>query len=175
MMNPIDAVVMALSPATPFNPQSKVWRSAEALAQFAGITKPELQDLIAGDLAAQIICKPSKKPEKGFLVALKAQLPAEAPALPEAEDLVADEVPGPTPEPEAPGGGAKTSDEIMKELLASLSQGSGNKKKLYKKLYGILPEGNYVKEIIGGAVMSQAQDAPQQELPDSEADEEEDF
>ena len=113
-MNPIDAVIMALSPATPFNPQSKVWRSADALAQFAGITKPELQDLIAGDLAAQAVCRPSKKPEKGFLVALKSQLPAEAPPLPGAEDFVAGEVPGPNPKP----------------------QGQEGKNKLYGNYYG---------------------------------------
>lgn len=75
-MNPNDSIIMALTPGTPFNAQNKVWRSLATLAQFARIPAAEVQDLLAGDLAEQVICRPSKHPEKGFLVALKAHVPA---------------------------------------------------------------------------------------------------
>lgn len=74
-MNPRDAIILALTPGTPFNDKGLVFRSADALGAFAGIETAEVMDLLVGDLAQLVTCKPSKK-NKGVMVALKAQLQA---------------------------------------------------------------------------------------------------
>jgi hypothetical protein len=75
-MNPRDAIILALTPGTPFNDKGLVFRSADALGAFAGIETAEVMDLLVGDLAQLVTCKPSKK-NKGVMVALKAQLQAQ--------------------------------------------------------------------------------------------------
>lgn len=75
-MNPRDAIIMALTPGSPFNEKGLIYRSTQTLGAFAGIEAGEVLDLIAGDLSAMVSCKPSKK-GKGIMVALKAQLQAQ--------------------------------------------------------------------------------------------------
>lgn len=69
-MNPRDAIVMALTPGSPFNAKGLVFRSALSLCAFTDLSLGEITDLLAGDLAPMVTCKPSKK-GKGFLVALR--------------------------------------------------------------------------------------------------------
>lgn len=79
-MNPRDAIIVALTPGTPFNEKGLVYRSAETLSAFAGISPDEVRDLLVGDLAQMVSCKPSKKKAGVLMVALKAQLQAQPPA-----------------------------------------------------------------------------------------------
>lgn len=79
-MNPRDAIIMALTPGSPFNEKGLIFRSTQTLGAFAGIEPAEVLDLVAGDLSQDVSCKPSKK-GKGIMVALKAQLAAQ-PAAP---------------------------------------------------------------------------------------------
>lgn len=72
-MNPRDAIILALTPGTPFNEKGLVFRSAATLGAFAGIEPGEVLDLLVGDLGPLVTCKPSKK-NKGVMVALKDQL-----------------------------------------------------------------------------------------------------
>lgn len=75
-MNPVDAIVMALTPGSPFNQNGKVFRSAKALAQFATIEQQEVLGLIAEHLADQVTIRPSaKRPENGPLIALTQFVP----------------------------------------------------------------------------------------------------
>lgn len=76
-MNPRDAIIMALTPGSPFNEKGLIFRSTQTLGAFAGIEPNEVLDLVAGDLSQDVSCKPSKK-GKGIMVALKAQLAAQA-------------------------------------------------------------------------------------------------
>jgi hypothetical protein len=76
-MNPRDAIVTALTPGSPFNPNGLVFRSVQSLCAFAQLEVPEIMELLAGDLAAQVACKPGKKGK--VLVALKVHLPEPAP------------------------------------------------------------------------------------------------
>lgn len=69
-MNPRDAIVMALTPGSPFNAKGLIFRSAMSLCAFTDLSLGEITDLLAGDLAPMVTCKPSKK-GKGFLVALR--------------------------------------------------------------------------------------------------------
>ena len=81
-MNPQDAIILALTPGSPFNDKGLVFRSTHTLAAFAGIELGAVLDLLVGDLAQLVTCKPSKK-NKGVMVALKAQLQAQVqPAAP---------------------------------------------------------------------------------------------
>lgn len=74
-MNPVDAIVMALTPGSLFNQSGKVFRSTKALAQFAGVEQGEVLDLIANNIADQVTIRPSaKRPENGPLVALTQHL-----------------------------------------------------------------------------------------------------
>lgn len=75
-MNPRDVIVTSLTPGTPFNPKGKIYRSVKSLGVITGISEGDIMELLAGDLAALVSCKPSAK-GKGLLVALKNQLPAE--------------------------------------------------------------------------------------------------
>lgn len=75
-MNPRDAIVLALTPGSPFNANGLVFRSVQSLRAFTQLEVPEIMEILAGDLAAQVTCRPSKKPEKGLMVALKAYIPA---------------------------------------------------------------------------------------------------
>lgn len=75
-MNPRDAIILALTPGSLFNSKGLVFRSTYTLAAFAGIEPGDVVDLLAGDLAQEVSCKPSKK-GKGIMVALKAQLQAQ--------------------------------------------------------------------------------------------------
>lgn len=77
-MNPRDAIVTALTPGSPFNANGLVFRSVQSLRAFTQLEIPEIMEILAGDLAAQVTCRPSKKPEKGLMVALKAFLPQPA-------------------------------------------------------------------------------------------------
>jgi hypothetical protein len=77
-MNPLDAIILALTPGTPFNDKGLVFRSVDTLRAFAGISTNEVMDLLIGDLALLVTCKPSKK-NKGVMVALKAQLQVQPP------------------------------------------------------------------------------------------------
>lgn len=82
-MNPVDAVVTALTPGSVFNQNGKVFRSAKALAQFASVEQKEILGLIAEHLADQVTIRPSaKRPENGPLIALTQFVPdQEEPAV----------------------------------------------------------------------------------------------
>lgn len=75
-MNPVDAIVMALTPGSAFNQAGKVFRSAKALSQFATIEQQEVLGLVAEHLADQVTIRPSaKRPENGPLIALTQFVP----------------------------------------------------------------------------------------------------
>ena len=75
-MNPVDAVVQALTPGSLFNQNGRIFRSAKALAQFAGTDHGGLLEILEGNLAEQVTVRPkAKRPENGFLVALKENVP----------------------------------------------------------------------------------------------------
>lgn len=87
-MNPVDAIVMALTPGSPFNQNGKVFRSAKALAQFASVPQDEVLGLVAENLADRTTIRPSaKRPENGPLIALTEFVPeqAEVPEAPQVE------------------------------------------------------------------------------------------
>ncbi len=75
-MNTTDKIVTALTPGSIFNRNGMVFRSVASLAAFAGMEEDEILELLGGDLAQMVTCKPSKK-GKGILVALTEQIPAE--------------------------------------------------------------------------------------------------
>lgn len=78
-MNPVDAIITALTPGSLFNQSGKVFRSTKALAQFAGVEQNEILELLQDNLADQVTIRPSaKRPENGPLVALTAHLPEQA-------------------------------------------------------------------------------------------------
>lgn len=79
-MHPQDTIVTALTPGTPFNPKGLIYRSVISLAEITNLPYAEVLGLLAGDLAGMVSCKPSKK-GKGLLVALKANIPPEVPAV----------------------------------------------------------------------------------------------
>jgi len=72
-VNTNDRIITALTPGSIFNGSGLVWRSLNSLAQFAGLEENELIDLLNGDLAGVVTCKPSTK-GKGILVALVEHL-----------------------------------------------------------------------------------------------------
>lgn len=71
-MNIRDRVIIALTPGSPFNANALVWRSIEALAQFAGISAGQTLELLAGDLGDVAVVRPSAK---GLVAALKEHVP----------------------------------------------------------------------------------------------------
>ncbi len=73
-MNTADKIVTALTPGSIFNRNGLVFRSVNSLAEFAGIPSEEVLELLNGDMAQVVTCKPSKK-GKGILVALTDQIP----------------------------------------------------------------------------------------------------
>jgi len=75
-VNTTDKIVTALTPGSIFNRNGLVFRSVGSLAEFAGMEDDEILELLNGDLAQLVTCKPSKK-GKGILVALTAQIPIE--------------------------------------------------------------------------------------------------
>lgn len=75
-MNTTDKIVTALTPGSIFNRNGLVFRSVASLASFAGMEEDEILELLGGDLAQMVTCKPSKK-GKGILVALTDQIPAD--------------------------------------------------------------------------------------------------
>lgn len=80
-MNPLDALVMAMTPGTAFNQNNRVFRSAKALAQFANVEQGEVLELIANNLADRVTIRPSaKRPENGPLIALTEFIPLQAEA-----------------------------------------------------------------------------------------------
>ena len=74
-MNTADKIVTALTPGSIFNRNGLVFRSVNSLAEFAGIPAEEVLELLNGDMAQVVTCKPSKK-GKGILVALTDRIPA---------------------------------------------------------------------------------------------------
>jgi hypothetical protein len=94
-MNTNDRIITALTPGSIFNRKGHVFRSLKALADFAELETAELVDLLNGELAPMLTCKPStQKGKGGILVALTAQ--AEVAALAAEDFAVEGEVP---PEP----------------------------------------------------------------------------
>lgn len=94
-MHPVDAIVMALSPGSPFNQNGKVFRSAKSLAQFASIPQNEVLGLVAENLADRVTIRPSAKhPENGPLIALTEFIPAqqEHPEAPQIQILAGNAV-----------------------------------------------------------------------------------
>lgn len=73
-----DVILNVLQPGSPFNPKSKIFRSVDTVAAFAGLSRGDTLSLLAGDLAPQVVMKPSKKPGV-ILVALKVVLDQQAP------------------------------------------------------------------------------------------------
>ncbi len=76
-MNTRDLIITALTPGTPFNSNNLIWRSIQALSQFAGCSLEETLELIAGDLADVAVVRPSAA-GKGLLAALKEHIPQAA-------------------------------------------------------------------------------------------------
>ncbi len=76
-MNTRDRVIAALTPGSPFNANGLIWRSVQALSQFAGCSPEETLELIAGDLADVAVVRPSQA-GKGLLAALKDNVPQAA-------------------------------------------------------------------------------------------------
>ena len=74
-MNTTDKLVTALTPGSIFNRNGLIFRSVGSLAEFAGMEENEVLELLNGDMAQIVTCKPSKK-GKGILVALTDQIPA---------------------------------------------------------------------------------------------------
>ena len=78
-MNPVDAIVMALTPGSLFNQSEKVFRSAKALAQFANVEQGDVLQLIADNIAEQVTIRPSAKhPDNGPLIAMTEYVPEQA-------------------------------------------------------------------------------------------------
>ena len=73
-MNTADKLVTALTPGSIFNRNGLIFRSLSSLASFAELEEGEVLELLNGDMAQIVTCKPSKK-GKGILVALTAQIP----------------------------------------------------------------------------------------------------
>jgi hypothetical protein len=110
-MNIRDRVVTALTPGSAFNANGLIWRSVDALSQFAGVTPEETLELLAGDLSDVAVVRPSQT-GKGLLAALKEHVPQAAnpgqneqvavlggPALNPPPVPLEEEVEGPVPEP----------------------------------------------------------------------------
>ena len=77
-MNTTDKIITALTPGSIFNRNGLIFRSVFSLAEFSGLEENEVLELLNGDLAQMVTCKPSKK-GKGILVALTEQIPVEEP------------------------------------------------------------------------------------------------
>ncbi len=75
-MNTTDKIITALTPGSIFNRNGLIFRSLSSLASFTELEEGEVLELLNGDLAGVVTCKPSTK-GKGILVALTAQIPAE--------------------------------------------------------------------------------------------------
>lgn len=100
LMNPQDIIKVALTPGSPLNPNGKIFRSVKALAGFANLGEEDVMDILLGDLAGEVQCKPSQ--DKGTLVALRANVvPAE-----QGEDIVAQVAGGPAFNPPQEQGAA---------------------------------------------------------------------
>jgi hypothetical protein len=108
-MNPRDIICTALTPGSPFNPKDKIFRSVNTLAAFCSMEPGEVLELLAGDLAPEVVCKPS--PKKGVLVALRAQLPPAQDG--DGPQVVA--VGGPALNPPAPGAPENPPNEAEEE------------------------------------------------------------
>ncbi len=76
-MNTRDRIITALTPGSAFNANGLVWRSIDALSQFAGVSSEEALELLAGDLADIAVVRPSQT-GKGLLAALKVHVPQAA-------------------------------------------------------------------------------------------------
>ena len=76
-MNTRDRITTALTPGSPFNANGLIWRSVQALSQFAGCNPDETLELLAGDLADAVVIRPSNA-GKGLLAALKEHIPEAA-------------------------------------------------------------------------------------------------
>ncbi len=76
-MNTRDRVITALTPGSPFNTNGLIWRSVQALSQFAGCSYEETLELLVGDLGDIAVVRPSQT-GKGLLSALKAHVPQAA-------------------------------------------------------------------------------------------------
>ena len=76
-MNTRDRIICALTPGSAFNANGLIWRSIDALSQFAGVTLEETLELLAGDLADIVVVRPSQT-GKGLLAALKEHIPQAA-------------------------------------------------------------------------------------------------
>jgi len=68
-MNPQDAIMMALTPGSPFNPKGLVFRTASSLCAFSGQSMDRVLDILAGDLSQIVTMKPSKKNPQVLMVA----------------------------------------------------------------------------------------------------------
>lgn len=73
-MNALDRIITALTPGTAFNTNGLLWRSIQALSQFAGCSTEETLELIAGQLSDTVVVRPSKT-GKGLLAAISANIP----------------------------------------------------------------------------------------------------
>lgn len=75
-MNPVNAIEKALTPGSLFNQHGKIFRSAAALGQFAGLNIQEVLHLVDENLADRVTIRPSQRhPENGPLIALTECIP----------------------------------------------------------------------------------------------------
>jgi len=70
-MDARELVMASLKPGTPLNPKNREYRSAEVLALLAHVELPQLEEMLLGDLSAEVEVKPSKK--GGWMVRLRGE------------------------------------------------------------------------------------------------------
>jgi hypothetical protein len=86
-MNTHDRILATLNLGGPFNDKAHVWRRLDTVVTFAEQSTDEVLSVINGDLANDVVLRPSAQ-GKGIMVALKANIPPEPIAEPAAPVVI---------------------------------------------------------------------------------------